>query len=281
MGRQTSMTELPPQERPKRSPRLVPWLLVPLTLLAVVGAWFAFHPGFRWGPSGAHLAAAMPKDEFERRVRAYLLEHPEVIAEAISRLESQQGVQEATEVQAVLQSRAGEVFRDPDSPVGGNPDGDVTLVEFFDYNCPYCRQVAPLLLEAVAADPRLRVVFKEFPILGPNSAFAAKAALAAHKQGKYLAFHDGLMKARGVTDERKVLEVAAAVGLDVDRLKADMEAPAIQGLLDRNLDLARALRINGTPGFAAGDKVVMGATDLRGLQALISEARNGRSTAGK
>src|SRR5262249_47860707 len=167
-----------------------------------------------------------------RRVRGYVVENAEVIAEAISRLESQQGAQDPAEVQAVLKSRADEVFRDPDSPVGGNPDGDVTLVEFFDYNCPYCRQVAPLLLEAVAADPRLRGGFKEFPILGPNSAFAAKAALAAHKQGKDLALHAGLMKARGVTDERKVLEVAAAVGLDVDRLKADMEAPAIQGLLE-------------------------------------------------
>src|SRR5262249_40797347 len=189
-----------------------------------------------------------------RRVRGYVVENAEVIAEAISRLESQQGAQDPAEVQAVLKSRADEIFLDPDSPVGGNPDGDVTLVEFFDYNCPYCRQVAPLLLEAVAADPNLRTVFKGFAILGPDSASAAQAALAAHKQGKYLPFHDGLMKTRGVTDERKVLDVAAAAGLDVDRLKADMQAPAIQTLLDRNLDLARALRINGTPGFAVGDK---------------------------
>jgi protein-disulfide isomerase len=179
-------------------------------------------------------------------------------------------------VQTALKSRADEVFRDPDSPVGGNPNGDVTLVEFFDYNCPYCRQVAPLLLEAVAADPRLRVVFKEFPILGPNSVFAAKAALAAHKQGNYLAFHDGLMKSHGALDERKVLEAAAAAGLDVDRLKTDMEAPTIQALLDRNLDLGRALRLNGTPGFVVGDGVFAGARDLKGLQALISAARNGR-----
>src|SRR5213592_3828434 len=140
MGRETPMTELAPQERPKRSAALVPWLLVLLTVLVVVGAWLAFHPGFRWGSSGAHLAAAVPKDEFEQRVRAYLLEHPEVIAEAITRLESQQGAQQATEVQAVLKARADEVFHDPDSPVGGNPNGNITLVEFFDYNCPYCRQ---------------------------------------------------------------------------------------------------------------------------------------------
>jgi protein-disulfide isomerase len=281
MGRETAMTEIAPPGRPKRAPRLTSWLLVLLTLLAVVGAWFALQSGFRWGPGGAHWAAAMPKDEFERRVRAYLLEHPEVIAEAVSRLESQQGAQEATEVQSVLKSRAEEVFRDPDSPMGGNPNGDVTLVEFFDYNCPYCRQMAPLMHDAAEADSRLWIVYKEFPILGPNSTFAARAALAAHRQGKYLAFHDMLMKARGVTDETKVLEIAATVGIDLNRMKADMQAPAIQALLDRNLDLARALRINGTPGFVVGDKVFAGAVDLKVLQNLVSDARNGRSTAGR
>jgi protein-disulfide isomerase len=272
------MTELAPQKRARRSPGLVAWLFVLLALLAVFGTWLAFHPGLRWGQSGAPFATAMPKEEFARRVRAYLLEHPEVIVEAISRLKSQQDAQEAREVQIALKSRADEVFRDPDSPVAGNPDGDVTLVEFFDYNCPYCRQMAVLLLDAVAADPKLRVVFKEFPVLGPNSVFAAKAALAAYKQGKYLAFHDGLMKARGALDERKVLEAATAAGLDVDRLKTDIEAPTTKALLDRNLDLARALRINGTPGFIVGDGVFAGARDLEGPQALISEARNGRMT---
>jgi protein-disulfide isomerase len=230
------MNELAPPERPKRSSRLIPWLLVLLTLLAaVVGAWFAFHPGLRWGQTGAQWAAAMPKDEFERRVRAYLLEHPEVIAEAISRLESQQSAQQATEVQAVLESRADDVFRDPDSPVGGNPNGDVTLVEFFDYNCPYCRQMVPVMTQAESADPQLRVVYKEFPILGPNSTLAAKAALAAHKQGKYLAFHRALFQVRGAVDASKVAEVAATVGLDVVRLKADTEDPAIAALIEKNL----------------------------------------------
>src|SRR6266545_7326669 len=220
------MSELTPQARPKRFPGLVPWLLVLLTLLAVVGAWFALHPVFPWAPSGTQWAGAMAKDEFERRVRAYLLEHPEIIAETISRLESQHAAQAATEVQAALKARADEVFRDPNSPVGGNPNGDITLVEFFDYNCPYCRQMVPVMMQAETADPQLRVVYKEFPILGANSTFAAKIALAAHKQGKYLALHHALMKVRGTVDEAKVLEAATAAGLDVDRLKAEAEAPA-------------------------------------------------------
>jgi protein-disulfide isomerase len=214
--------------------------------------------------------------EFERRVRAYLLEHPEVIAEAISRLESQQSAQQATEVQAVLKSRADEVFRDPDSPVGGNPNGNVTLVEFFDYNCPYCRQMVPVMTQAESADSQLRIVYKEFPILGPNSRLAAKAALAAHKQGKYLAFHKALFQVRGAVDPSKVAEVAVTVGLDVDRLKADMEDPAIAALIEKNLALAQALRIDGTPGFAAGRQILRGAVDLKALQAFIQEARSGR-----
>ena len=267
------MTELAPQELPKRYPGLIAWLLVLLTLLAVVGAWFALHPGFRWGQSGAHWAAAMPEGEFERRVRAYLLEHPEVIAEAISRLESQQGAQDAAEVQAVLKSRADEIFRDPDSPVGGNPDGDVTLVEFFDYNCPYCRQMVPVMAQAESADPQLRIVYKEFPILGPNSKLAAKAALATRKQGKYLAFHKALYQVRGTVDPSKVAEVAATVGLDVGRLKAEMDDPAIAALIEKNLALAQALRIDGTPGFVAGHQILRGAVDLKALQGLIQEAR--------
>ena len=267
------MTELAPHQRPKRFPGLVAWLLVLLILLAVVGAWFAFHPGFRWGQSGAHWAAAMPEGEFERRVRAYLLEHPEVIAEAISRLESQQGAQDAAEVQAVLKSRADEIFRDPDSPVGGNPDGDVTLVEFFDYNCPYCRQMVPVMAQAESADPQLRIVYKEFPILGPNSKLAAKAALATRKQGKYLAFHKALYQVRGTVDPSKVAEVAATVGLDVGRLKAEMDDPAIAALIEKNLALAQSLRIDGTPGFVAGRQVLRGAVDLKALQGLIQEAR--------
>jgi protein-disulfide isomerase len=155
------------------------------------------------------------------------------------------------------------LFRDADSRVGGNPNGDITLVEFFDYNCPYCRQMVPVMMQAEASDPQLRVVYKEFPILGPNSTFAAKAALAAHKQGKYVAFHRALYQVRGAVDPSKVTEVAVAVGLDADRLKADMGNPTIGALIEKNLALARALRIDGTPGFVTGNQVLRGAVQSR------------------
>jgi protein-disulfide isomerase len=245
-------------------------------LLAAGAAWFAFDQGSRWGQKNPRLLANMPKDEFEQRVQSYLLNHPELIIESVNRMEARQRASAEAEAQTVVKSRAEELFRDADSPVGGNPNGDVTLVEFFDYNCPYCRQMVPLMMQVEAADPRLRVAYKEFPILGPNSTLAAKAALAAHRQGKYVAFHRALYQVRGAVDAGKVSEAAAAVGLDVDRLKADMADTAIAASIEKNLALARALRIDGTPGFVAGTQIIRGAVDLKALQAFIQEARSSR-----
>lgn len=277
------MTDPASQNRPRRRWRFGGFRLVVLILILVGGTWYMFAPGFRWEHSAgeataAEAAAGMSKAEFERRVRDYLIAHPEVIAEAINRLEARQREQEARQAQASLKLHADQVFHDPDDPVGGNPSGDVTLVEFFDYNCPYCKRMAPIMTQAEAADPRLRIVYKEFPILGPNSLFAAKAALAAKGQGKYVAFHRALYQVRGSVDEDKVLEVAKTVGLDLARLKADMQAPEIGARLDQNIKLAQALGINGTPGFAIGDSIFTGATDLKSLQAAIAAARKSPMT---
>lgn len=130
------------------------------------------------------------------------------------------------------------------------------------------------MTDAEAADPQLRIVYKEFPILGPNSTFAAKAALAVHRQSKYLAFHQALMQVRGTVDESQILDVAEKIGIDIERMKTDMNDPAIQSAIEKNLELAQSLRINGTPGFVIGKQILRGATDLKTLQGLISEARN-------
>jgi protein-disulfide isomerase len=256
--------------------RYAAWLVLPLVLAVAVAAWLVVDPGFQPGRGNADPSTDVPKDEFERRVRDYLLAHPDVIVQSVNQLEARQRAQAETEVQEMIKSRANEIFQDAAAPTSGNPNGDVTLVEFFDYNCPYCRQVAPVMAKAEEADPQLRIAYKEFPILGPNSTFAAKAALAANKQGKYVAFHRGLYGVRGAVDAGKVMEVAAAVGLDMGRLKADMDDPAIQSAIDRNLALAQALRINGTPGFVVGGQILRGATDLQTLQAMIRTAREHR-----
>jgi protein-disulfide isomerase len=256
--------------------RLAGWLLLPLLLLGAAGVWLAWDPGFQWRHPTSNVAADMPKGEFERRVHGYLMEHPGVIIQAVNQLEARQRANEETEVQKVVRTRADEVLHDPASPTSGNQNGDVTLVEFFDYNCPYCRQMAPIMTKAEEGDPQLRVVYKEFPILGPNSTFAAKAALAAQNQGKYVAFHRALYQIRGAVDASKAMEAAASVGLDVERLKTDMGDPVIQVAIDKNLALAQALRINGTPGFVIGDQILRGATDLETLQAWIVTAREHR-----
>ncbi len=272
------MIEGVPQNGPKRPWWISGFWFVPVILILLGGAWYALAPNVRWVSSAGEATAAdanagMSKEQFERRVHDYLIAHPEVIGEAINRLEVRQREQEAKQAGATLKLHADQVFRDPDDPIGGNPKGDVTLVEFFDYNCPYCKRMAPIMTQAEAADPRLRIVYKEFPILGPNSLFAAKAALAANKQGKYVAFHRALYEVRGPVDDAKVLEAAKSVGLDVARLKVDMQAPEIGARLDQNIKLAQALGINGTPGFAIGDNVFTGASDLKSLQAAVAAAR--------
>jgi protein-disulfide isomerase len=270
------MTEPAMDNRPKRR-RIAGWLLVPLLLVAAVGAWLALDPGFRWSRSSPDIAADLSHDAFGQRVRAYLLEHPEVVMEAAQRFEERQWAGEQTETQQLVRARAEELLRDADSPVGRNPHGDVSLVEFFDYNCPYCRRVAPVMIDAEKADPQLRIVYKEFPILGPNSTFAAKAALAVHRQGKYLALHQALMQARGTVDEAQVLDAATRIGVDIERMKSEMKDPAIQTAIEKNLELAQALRINGTPSFVIGEQILRGAADLKALQELIGEARSVRN----
>ncbi|MGH6920293.1 MAG: DsbA family protein, partial [Geminicoccaceae bacterium] len=188
-------------------------------------------------------------------------------------LQERQRAEEMSETQDALRAREDQLLRDPDSPVGGNPNGDVSLVEFFDYNCPYCRRVAPTVTELEEADPDLRVVYKEFPILGPGSEFAARAALAARKQGKYVPFHNALMRATDQVTEQTVIEIAREVGLDTERLEQDMRDPAIEDAIARNLQLANALGITGTPSFVIGDRMVPGAADFRTLQGLIAEVR--------
>jgi len=210
---------------------------------------------------------------FEIQARQYLLQNPAIVVEALQRLEEQRQLAETNELQALIAQRREEIFNDPATPVGGNPEGDVALVEFFDYNCPYCRKAAPDIVQAVKDDPNLKVVFKEWPILGPGSEFAAKAALASHGQGKYEVFHHALMGFPGRISESSTLAIAGDLGLDVERLKRDMQDPAIVTALERNRALANDLRISGTPTFVVGEEIIRGLVDLTTLQRFIADAR--------
>lgn len=245
-----------------------------LTLAVAAGAlWLGFGAQRVNRPQFVDQHRGLSESDFEQRVRAYLLKHPEVIAEALQLYESQQQAAAEREAKLALRTKHDELVRDPDSPVFGNPKGDVTLVQFFDYNCRFCRQAAPHITAAIAADSGLRVVYKEFPILGPASMIAARAALAAGRQGKYLPLHEALMHAKEPHSETTILDLAGRLGIDVDRLKREMSDPALQTALARNLNLGQVLRINGTPAFVIGDHIEQGAIELQALQRLIAAAR--------
>lgn len=257
--------------RSSRSTRIGLALLAAVSLCLGAGGppiWAGEAPGAK--PSLADL----PVETIEQIIRDYLLRNPEVIREAMQALEVKQRAAEAERVKGVIVQRREEIQRHPDSPVGGNPDGDVTVVEFFDYRCPYCRTVAPTLATVAGEDPKLRVVYKEFPILGPPSVLAARAALASREQGKYLALHRALMAAEGDFTEARLLEIAASVGLDTARLRKDMEDPKIIATIQRNYALARSLGINGTPSFVVGDELVVGELNAAALKLKIARARS-------
>jgi len=208
-------------------------------------------------------------------LRQALRENPEIVLEALQILRDRQQRSSLEQASQAVRAHAPEIFRNPDSPVGGNPNGDVTIVEFFDYRCQYCKRSHRVLADLVAEDGRIRFVYKEFPILGPESVEAARAALAARRQGKYLPFHDALMRARGALHGDRLFRIAESTGLDVDRLRADMAAPDIDRAIRENLRLARSLNIRGTPAFVIGERIVPGAIDRPAIDQLVRLARSG------
>lgn len=211
----------------------------------------------------------------ERVIEDYLLRNPEVIERAMEALEARREAAKERATVAALERYRRDLYEKPASPVGGNPDGDVTVAEFFDYRCGVCRRVHPIVGKLVSSDGKIRRVYVEWPILGPDSVFAARAALAARHQGKdkYFRFHDLMMEARGRLDSGKVLSLAERAGLDRKRLERDLGAPEIARIITRNYAIADALGLNGTPSFVIGKTVLRGARDLTGMRRIVAEAR--------
>ncbi|WP_306006481.1 DsbA family protein [Aquicoccus porphyridii] len=220
---------------------------------------------------------AATQDLSEDRVRELVLEtireNPEIVMEAVAILEARQAEAQAATQAEVLSRERDTLERDPNAPVLGNPEGDVTVVEFFDYNCPYCRRVKPEIEALLEADPNVRLVYREWPILGEGSVFAAGAALAAREQGLYEEFHWAMMGMTGRAEESSVLRIAEDIGLDVAQLRRDMEAQEIDAHIETSMRLAQALGITGTPSFVIGDALVPGVVDVDKLHSLVSDAR--------
>lgn len=240
-------------------------------LAAVFAVFFAaLHLGIAPG-----VAQPLPDKAIEQAIHDYILAHPEVVVELLRRAKESEQQRVATLAKSVIHSSQKELFDDPNTPVLGNPNGDVTIVEFFDYRCPYCRQVEPWLQTLIKTDKGVRLAQKEFAILGSTSVFAARAALAAQKQGKHAELHNALMAAKPRMDEATIVEAAKQVGLDIDQLKTDMNSAEIDIELRSTAELAKELGLHGTPAFVIGSELVPGATDLNTLRLMVDGARHG------
>ncbi len=221
--------------------------------------------------------AAQDFDEAEeRRIRELaleaILERPEILREAIAILQQRDQQSRISAAQSTLESRRDEIDNDPNAPVLGNPEGDVTIVEFFDYNCPYCKRAAEMIEPLLEEDDGIRLVYREWPILGDGSVFAARAALAARRQDKYEEMHRALMSQSRVSEE-STLKAAQELRLDVDQLQEDMKAPEVEDHINASMELARTLGISGTPTVPVGDRVIPGLVPLQQLQEFVKEAR--------
>lgn len=211
--------------------------------------------------------------EIETIVKDYLLANPEILQEMAQTLEQKQKQAEGEQRKEGLVRNADQIFRDKSDHIAGNPKGNVTMVEFFDYNCPWCKKSFPDVMALIGADENLKVVFKEFPILGPESEYAAKAAIAATRQGKYLELHKAMYQHEGRVTTEAVDEIAAGIGLNMDQLKKDMDDPETARIIARNRELAQALAINGTPAFVIDDKLFPGYLPKDELASAIKDVR--------
>ena len=201
------------------------------------------------------------RKEIEAIIKDYLLHNPEVLMEAQTALDAKMDKIQAERTAAAIKLNAQEIFRPAGSPVVGNAKGDVTVIEFFDYNCPYCKKAFTEVAQLVDKDKQVKLILKEFPILSKGSEEAAKVALAAKLQGKYWEFHRAIQEAQGQTNEASALRIAEKLGLDMAKLKRDMASAEVKREIDETRALATKLGIQGTPHFLVGDRVIPGAPE--------------------
>lgn len=219
------------------------------------------------------VADELTEDRIKELVLEAIRENPGIVFEAAQLFEEQQQASQALVAAQVLATERDALERDPNAPVLGNPEGDVTVVEFFDYNCPYCRRVKPHMEALLAADPNVRVVYREWPILGEGSVFAARAALASRNQGKYDEFHWAMMGLNGRAEEATVIRVAEEIGLNIAQLRRDMNAPEIDEHIETSMRLSRAIGFSGTPSFVIGDNLAPGLIDADQMISMVNQAR--------
>ena len=243
-----------------------------LSILAILAIFTSGCAATTKGPQIATPTQDLTDAAIERYIRA----HPEVIEQSLQGLLAKREAELRDHQKTALVTKQKELLHDPASPVSGNLKGEITLVEFYDYRCGFCKKAASAVTELQKEDRRVRVVYKDLPILGEPSELAAKAALASQAQGKHQAFHEALLASHADMSKDAILKIAVKVGLDAKRLEADMANPKWQTVIDKNRVLARELGISGTPGFIVGNELVPGWLDLNGLKELIARAGHGK-----
>ncbi len=208
-------------------------------------------------------------------LRTALKTDPSILRDAIVALQQDEKNSQQVAARVAIGRAGAALSRGNGDPTAGAADGDVTLVEFYDLRCPYCRKMLPVVADLLKTDPKLRIVYKDIPILGAPSALGARAVLAADRQGGYLRLHDAIMTGPAQITEETVKAAAQKVGLDWDKLRRDMADPTIQARLDANIELAHQLGIDGTPAYIVGKKLLPGAVSLGELQEAVAAARAG------
>lgn len=223
--------------------------------------------------STASSEETISKEELDKYIYEYIMENPEVILESVDKL--RQKMQENTEVDdKFLEENFIEMANNPNIPFMGSDKPKVIIIEFFDYNCGYCKRSLDAITELLRSEFDLKVSFRDYPILSPSSRTAAKAALAAMQQGKYFALHSALMSMQGNLNEEKIFQTAKNLDINIDKLKDDMNDLTIENILQENEDIARKLNIRGTPTFIINGKLYAGALELSKLKEIINENMN-------
>ena len=241
------------------------YLIAAITLFSVAGT------------SAEESMSDTRKKEVEAVLQEYILKNPEVLMRAIQTYQVQKQAAKRKRAKDNLTSLTAELTLNPASPVIGNPDGDVTIVEFFDYRCGYCKRVFPTIQALLKEDGNIRYVLKEFPILGPDSLVASQAALAVWNTTpeKYMPFHSALMTSRGSLNAAKIFSVAGDLGLDTDAIRKNMKNAPVSDEINKNMELSESLGITGTPAFIIGDQLAPGAISMDELKRMIAQARKG------
>ncbi|HEU5272028.1 MAG TPA: DsbA family protein [Xanthobacteraceae bacterium] len=232
-------------------------------------------------PSRAENFSAAQRGEIEQIIKEYLVNHPEVLEEASAELDKRKQLAEAEKARTEIKNHSDAIFNSPHQVTIGNAKGDVTLVEFFDYNCGYCKRALADLTSIMKEDSKLRVVLKEFPVLGPGSVEAARVAVAVRMQDsgkKYFDFHQRLLGGRGQADKARALAAAKEAGFDMGRIEKDMASDEVRTSIEENMRIAESLGLNGTPSYVVGSEVVVGAVGLDALKQKVNVARCGKTT---